>query len=247
MGTCEGLCPGKITTDMSWELGGFGGLWWGTYQGNLRIHTEQRLLIQLCPQRQNRSCVASWLLLRIQEDQPTLLTLWAPESFPSVMLKTQQLEDFSLSTIYRPFFSIDFFWTPIPLLASWADYLTSWSIRYLICKMWIIIDTTSWDCCGEGWMKWRLAWCLALCQALKWVISCYHEKKSQTKMVLATIFYWVWTNTGLVSTKEREGMHRWKRKHASFSKLQMIVSDSWWYWCSSDNGRDALSDTFPTP
>ena len=52
------------------------------------------------------------------------------------------------------------------------------------------------------------------------------------------ISYCIWTNTGLVSTKKRKGIHRWGRKQTSFCKLQMMVSGSWRCWCSSGNCRD---------
>ena len=61
------------------------------------------------------------------------------------------------------------------------------------------------------------------------------------------LFYWVWTNTGLVSTKKRKRIPRWGRKQASFCKLQMMVSGSWWCRCSSGSCRDVLSDTSPAP
>ena len=61
------------------------------------------------------------------------------------------------------------------------------------------------------------------------------------------LFYCVWTNTGLVSTKKRKRIPRWGRKQASFCKLQMMVSGSWWCRCSSGSCRDVLSDTSPAP
>lgn len=129
------LCPRKSTADTSWAWGGFGGLYGKACQAGLWVHEEQ----ELCSLRQKRSHIASgcgWRFRRSsQPSSPSGLLM----AFPSVMLRAQK-SDVSVGRLTS-------FWIPSLLLTSWADYLTSWSIRYLICKMQIIIDSTTQDRC----------------------------------------------------------------------------------------------------
>lgn len=107
-------------------------------------------------------------------------------------------------------------------LASWADDLT------LEHQMLLLEDADKNSCHLPGRLLWRLnemlrapGWHLSLRQTLKKAISCYLKKRNQTEMAPATLFHWVWTNIGLVST-ERKGVHGWERGGERFSELGWV-------------------------
>lgn len=107
-------------------------------------------------------------------------------------------------------------------LASWADDLT---LEHQILHL---EDADNNSCHLQGRLLWRLnemlrapGWHLSLRQALKKAISCYLKKRNQTEIALATIFHWVWTNIGLVSTG-RKGVHGWERGGEHFRELGWV-------------------------